>query len=422
MPSEAPACSSGRSHSGSQQGFAAVPLSEQQAMLSLLLALRGSCPATKPVLVSLPALGSNFLKGLQQEAQAAVTSSNSGSSWVRMSADPEELITASSAACTGTAIAHASLRTCADVQQNPAASAPSKDFSSWVSPAAAAMQLLQEMPLNAAAHVSTCSAQLQQPAADADLPDDVLIAAACATSADGPAVTVLPAQQDTAAVQVPPLLQVVSHMQRASDRTLLGRPLLLHGSLNAGSAGAARSVGHAGAQQQNTRANSQAGRVSAQSMQQSGHAVSAAAAEAETAMKAAAAVRPWVATLMHLSSAKPGSATNGLAWDSGRSSSSDSGSIGGKKDAGGMRESDTGLTKDARPLLLKQQQARVSSGDDMAVSSATNSSSDTRQELEAQLVSVACLALQGVWSAVEQLWQLVMHGPQAEYGSANCDR
>ena len=63
----------------------------------------------------------------------------------------------------------------------PPADASSTGFRSWVSPAAAAMQLLQQMPLDAAANAaaaSTNAAALQAHAVEA--PDDVLIAAACA--------------------------------------------------------------------------------------------------------------------------------------------------------------------------------------------------------------------------------------------------
>lgn len=77
--------------------FAAAPLTEQHAVLSLLLALRGSCPASRGSLTALPALGSNLLKDLQQEAQAAAAASagSSGAGWVAMSAHPEDLLHAS---------------------------------------------------------------------------------------------------------------------------------------------------------------------------------------------------------------------------------------------------------------------------------------------------------------------------------------
>jgi hypothetical protein len=55
-------------------------------------------------------------------------------------------------------------------------------------------------------------------------------------------------------------------------------------------------------------------------------------------------------------------------------------------------------------------------------SSSSSSSSMTRQDAEAELVATACLALQGVWSAVQQLWGLVLQGVLHEDASLTPDR
>ena len=94
-------------------------------------------------------------------------------------------------------------------------------------------------------------------------------------------------------------------MQLASDNTNLGRPLLLHGRSSLQTAAGSRATTHS--------SDARMGRQSSTHVvPQAGHAVSAAAAEAEAAIKAAAAVRPWVASLMQLSAAQPGSGSSTL--------------------------------------------------------------------------------------------------------------
>jgi hypothetical protein len=286
------------------------------------------------------------------------------------------------------------------------------------------MQLLQQMPLNAAAAASARSAQRQQQGSE--LSDNILIAAACGSDAAGSSVRIMPAQQEAGAVQTVPMLQqVVPRMRLASAGTALGRPLLLNSSSagvavsnnrTAGVAGSSAALRHCHGR---TEGQARAGaRQSAHAVQQAGstqgHAVSAAAADAEAAIIAAAAVRPWVASLMQLSSAQPGCGSSTLLGqpraDSNRTCAVEKGA------PAAWRQSDTAQGRDVLSLSHKQQLKNGFSVASAAASSSSSSSnsSKTRQELEAQLVSIACLALQGVWSAVEQLWQLVLQGTQVE--------
>lgn len=362
------------------------------------------------------------MQELQQEARAAVGSSHSSTSWVPMSAHAEELVTCSTNSTSSSRpCGQNALRTYAGVQDSYAGAAcPSTGVSSWISPAAAVMQLLQQMPLNAASPAIAQSAQRQQQPQGTEPSDDILIAAACGAAADGSTIRIMPGQQEPGAVPTLPMLQqVVPRMQLASAGTALGRPLLLKSSSAGAPFGNCHTAGDTSTARQHShsRAAGQAGAAGRQSehaVQQAGsaqrHAVSAAAAEAEAAIKAAAAVRPWVASLMQLSSAQPGCGSGTLLGQPG------AGSVRacavGKKAPVDWQHRDTTQGRDVLSVLQEQQRANGCTGASAAASE--SSSSKTRQELEAQLVPIACLALQGVWSAVEQLWQLVLQGTQVE--------
>jgi hypothetical protein len=137
------------------------------------------------------------------------------------------------------------------------------------------------------------------------------------------------------------------------------------------------------------------------------NASSAAAAEAEAAVAAAAAVQPRVKTLMALSSAKPSghnTLLGGAIASSGISSSSGKVCNRSSKYGEARRDSDTALMRDVRPELRKEQRGGQD-GDRACILDSAGSSSS---QAEAELVSTACLALQGVWSGVEALWGLVL--------------
>ena len=277
-------------------------------------------------------------------------------------------------------------RPCQHTQPDP--------LSSWVSPAVGAMQILQQMPLDATAHASTHN-QHQ------DTTDEVLVAAACGDSTAEGGMPALLDPSAGATAPLPLLQQVAPQMQLASSATLLGRPLLLHQSPQTQTSTSSSCRYSIGVGAAGPRGMSVAPSSSARPLGPDAH--SAAAAEAEAAVAAAAAVQPRVKALMALSSAKPSQhntllggsfACSGISNSSGRVS----------KDGETWRDSDTALMRDVQPLLRKDRQVGQGDGETCTLDSGSSSGG----QAEAELVSTACLALQGVWSAVEALWGRVL--------------
>jgi len=371
-----------------------------------------------------------------------------------MSAQPEELL-----------LQEQRNRTCSEMQKRPAEpcssnanssstrAAPQQQWANaaadagpWVSPAAAAMQLLQQVPLDAAASASTLAPTGQQHDGS-EPPDDILIAAACAPGDS--AVTVPTAPPQDAAMPAPLLQTLGQQMQLASSAGCLGRPLGLSSSLGSTSrlgndpgkaAGASQkaavgvgSMGpaairtstspcYSGAAGRNDAAGLAAG-VRAAVQQDAG--VSAAAAEAAAAARAAAAVRPAVASLMKLSSAEPGSGSSRLSQpEAVRDSSNTETAIGEGSvkqfKAAPQQQSDIKTTRDVSRATSYQQQPLILAAS--GPSGTSSSSSIPPQELESELVSTACLALQGVWTAVQQLWELVLQSSLRERSNLNAGR
>jgi uncharacterized membrane protein len=119
---------------------------------------------------------------------------------------------------------------------------------------------------------------------------------------------------------------------------------------------------------------------------------------------------------MQLSSAQPGCGSSALLGQPGADSIRTCAVY--KKAPAACRQSDTSQVRDVQSPLHNQQLENGALAASVVASTSSNNSSETRQELEAQLVSTACLALQGVWSAVVQLWQLVLQGTQVEESSS----
>jgi hypothetical protein len=376
------------------------------------------------------------MQSLQQEARAAPAASGDSSSrgWIAMSSNPEELLTQATTS-SSQAISNSSSgppQQAASSSKQGTQAAPSRVGvdSTWVSPAAASMQLLLQMPLDAAA-AGGAQTPMQGGAQPEGL-DDVLIAAACGADDGATAWQGNPAQQTNEA-PLPLLQHAMARMQLAS-RGPQRWPLSL--GTNSGSSSSRTtpapvhaSTGTRAAGTHNHSSSKQpiAGRPcdNAAALQQQGHAVSAAATAAEAAAQAAAKVRPRVASLIQLSSAEIG--TGGLlllgqpkAADSAGDAGSGAFSKGGKLPMG-QRNDDTVGAKDAGRLGGSKRQTQQQ--EKLVLKKLHGSSSSvTQQEAEAELVSTACLALQGVCSAVQQLWGLILQGVLQEGASPTPDR
>lgn len=409
------------------KSFAVMQLSEHQAVLSLLFALQGSCPPAPTALTALPPLGSSLLKHLQQEAQAVTAAaSHNSSSWVPMSPQPEALLcnTAANSSAWGSSVQQQQQQLQESGHQ--ALEQGTTAASDWVSPAAAAMQLLLRIPLDPAAAPAMAGSKQQprqqQGSAQEEPLDDILLSAACCCAVDDQTVSSIPAlyQPTGGAAAAPSLLECVAPMMQLSTSTAcLGRPLGGNSSSSSSSSshpfGAAADSKRVLLRHSNNR--KQAAGTSRPNAPQ--HAAvqnavvsSAAAVEAAAVVQAAAAIKPAVSRLMQLSSAQPGYGSGSLFGGLSTPGSSVCRTGGSSKPDKGDAAShgaDTALARDVsgRAGRLQQQGPH-----DICMRVASSSSSSrTPQDVEADLVATAHLALQGVWSAVQQLWAQALLQP-----------
>jgi hypothetical protein len=365
---------------------------QQQAVLSLVLALQGGCPRPAPVMTALPPLGSSAIHQLEQRAASAA----------------------------------------AAVRDEPGgangSSSSSSTTRSWLSPAAAALDLLQAVPLDASAIAQPpgLSTATRQPAA----------ATAHGRKQQRPASG--------------PLVDLINRsMLLASQDSCLKQPLRLQalqlGSSKPGAsaATAGRSSSSSSRDMDSTRRNSSS---TVDAASRGGSAVSAAATVAEAATAALAGVEPGVLPLMHLASAQPSEShqLGGLRGSSqddsssrrstqagegqppaairytalSRQPSSSSGGSGGLSRRSTI-DSSRGVpysTATDMPPGSKQQPAQPrhdtgacrDQGTPPPAAAAAVLHATSNASAEGELVSVACLAVQGVWAAVGQLWQLAV--------------
>lgn len=431
---------------------------QQQAVLSLLLALRSTCPPPPTVMSALPHLGSSTLLQLEERAVFAdsmVPCSTDGTNATGWPCGTDISGTSSIGGCTAAAsLSVAGLPGCL-------AAGRCETGSRWVSAEAAALQLLQQVPLDIVGppKVMSNSSNGLQDGTQAGLGDPALAG-------------VLPVLDYTQLA-----------IQLASTQSRLGQPL------GTGVSNVSRSNGSAACNPQpsshQTRISRQPDVLPACSSRGKSHAavvqgpaalgsasiaVSDAAVAAAAAAAAVAEAQPEVRAYVQLASAEPGSGGHLLlgpllvdaAADAdaedvygsssapvvrykalGRPSSSSDGSSSslsrrvtmeddGSNGVGGGWATAIG----SNGARLQQPAALVAAGVAPAATSAaardtvaaqdqqgrgcslTTSGSSKAQGLgasskdqlqsEAELVAASCLAVQGVWSAVQHLWSVAV--------------
>lgn len=383
-----------------------APLKEHQAVLSVLFALQGSAPEPQPTLTALPALGSSTLAAVQQRAAAAVAAAAAGPqswgasaawqlSWLEQAdatknvqqqkrtaaVAQEKLQPKEQQQLQETHNVAAGLRRLAEhlQEQQQAAAA-----GTWLSTAAAATQLLEQMPLDAAAD-------------------------ACKSShAEKP-------KSSTLAMQ--PMVDCLTKQLQLASQPHLLRPLGLAAVAAAASDTAASSSG-----------SDQGGRKAHHSMVSSSkdQDVTQAAADAAAAVASAAAQRSGVLPLMMLSAAEVGSGAAHMLPSQQQQQQLDAMPTARDAPAHDQRQ---GLKASAESCnssskLLIPARARGATAANCAAAAAVAappSAAAARAAAETELVALSCLAVQGVWSAVGQLWGMAAAPPEAS-SSNRCAR
>lgn len=366
-----------------------VCFTEHQAVLSLLLALRGSCPAPLPSFTALPAVGSTAIAEVQQRAEAAVAAAGApagrflglgyGSSGQADAYAVLEVAYGDSVhAAAGTGMGH---------QQQQQDVTINKISSSWISAAVPATELLQYLQLDPA--LSTAAA-----AVGAQCSNDVRLRD---QSCNGFDAAGLPSRHGS---QVTSLVTDLAHKMQLSSGPHAGFSSSLGlQTINPASASAAV-VGVS-----NKRNSGRSSRQRHQAATAAGYSsdVSRTAADAEAAVAAAAAVQPMVAPLMLLSSEQPG--------------------------FGGMQLLGHPPNQSSFQNVLDILQSFENCNSQQAVSDSKDQNSGKahqsqqqheklspaaqRAAAEEQLLTLSCLALQGVWSAVGRLWEIAQQGGAA---------
>uniref|UniRef100_A0A383VBK2 Gamma tubulin complex component C-terminal domain-containing protein n=1 Tax=Tetradesmus obliquus TaxID=3088 RepID=A0A383VBK2_TETOB len=374
-----------------------APLKEHQAVLSVLFALQGSAPEPWPTLTALPALGSSTLAAVQQRAAAAVAAAAAGpQSWGASAAWRLSWLEQADAAV--------------DVQQQqkyPAAAMQQKEqqqqqqekhhvaaglqrlaeylqeqqqaaaAGTWLSTAAAATQLLEQMPLDAAAD-------------------------ACKSNhADKP---------KSSTVAMHPMVDCLTKQLQLASQPHLLRPLGLAADAAAASDTAAGSSSDQGCRK--ARNNSNSSRVSSRDQD-----VTQAAVDAAAAVASAAAQRSGVLPLMMLSAAEVGSGAAHMLPSQQQQQQQDAVSTaraapGHHQQRGPKASNETCHGS----KLLNPARARGATAANCAAAAAVAappSAAAARAAAEQELASLSCLAVQGVWSAVGQLWSMAAAPPEA---------
>jgi hypothetical protein len=357
-----------------------APLTERQAVLSLLFALKDTLPAPQPSLTALPPLGSSTLAAVQQRAAAAVAAAAAAtdaldvsSSWRLYSSEHADLAVQQQQQQQQENHAAVRLERLADhlqAQQKAAAAG------TWLSTAAAATQLLEQMPLDAAAF---------NPCNDGRGSGNDTSAASNGTA--------------SSSVAMQPLVDCLAQQLQLASQPHLLMPLGLQANASASDA-AGRSSNDQGCRKAHS--SSSDGRKGGDNKDQG---VTQAAVDAAAAVEAAAALQSSVLPLMRLSAAELGSGAAHMM--PGQQQQRDA-----IWTARTTAKACKGLPATKSSSSSRKVMAPCSSGVAVAAS-APPSAAAVRSAAEEELVATSCLAVQGVWSAVDQLWSMAVGDPAA---------
>jgi hypothetical protein len=354
-------------------------LSEHQAVLSVLFALRGSHPQAPPALTGLPGLGSKPLRDVQEQANALLHRSDARCHHKPLQ-DPLSCpgllnISVSSAQHRGLpADDSLELRTHQLYQQQQQAAAER----SWVSASAAALQLLDCMQTNAAAAAAAGSRDGWCPGVS-QATNEAAAAASFSGSAPTPLVD--------AVAKVLHLASAPVNLQMLEVKA--GKHSLSSASAPAGAADQRLAMG----------------------------AVSAAGAAATEAVAAAESVQPAVLPLIMLAASEPGT---GLQMPQPLQQPSAPTSRRLVRCAGGtggpQQKQEHSVYGKPIPDCVKQ--LHDLQHKDQGLENGLNA-----VQGEEALVNCACLAVQGMYSAVDQLWEeAVSQQQQQQQASRMCIR
>jgi hypothetical protein len=368
------------------QDFNEIPnpatLTEHQAVLSLLFALRDSMPAPQPSLTALPALGSSTLAAVQQRAAAAVAAAAAtdaldvSSSWRLHSSEHADQAVQQQQQQNHVAVRLERLADHLQEQQKAAAAG------TWLSTAAAATQLLEQMPLDAAAAAVPCTGGITSSS----------IANDTSGASNGTA---------SSSFAMQPMVECLAQQLQLASQPHLLMPLGLHADAAASDAASCSSVDQS----------CRKGARSSKGGGQKGEGVTQAAVDAAAAVEAAAALQSSVLPLMRLSAAELGSGAAHMMPGQQQQQ---------QRDAAWTARTATN-TQSGLPAINSSGSSRKiaapGSGRSLMCSSAAAvvppSAAAVRSAAEEELVASSCLAVQGVWSAVDQLWSLAVGDPAA---------